>query len=509
MFSLSSRPILVEELKYRLMNDAAGACATFEGWVRNHNDGRSVLRLEYEAYDAVAHKEGERILAEARQRFALHDAVCVHRTGTLAIGDMAVWVGVTASHRDSAFAACRYIIDEVKLRVPIWKKEYYAEGDSGWVNAESHEQQSGNDSAAESRYYSRQTRLPGVGIEGQAKLKAARVLIVGAGGLGCPAAMYLAPAGVGSLTLCDGDLVDASNLHRQVLFDYGDIGRPKAETAAARLRKMNPFITVHALRKHLTVANARELVADCDVVLDCTDNFEAKFLINDAAVLERKPAVFAGIYQFEGQMQVYVPGQTACLRCVWQNVPEPGCVANCIDAGVLGAVPGVFGALQAVETLKLILGMGEGRTPSQILMLNLLAGTPHRVRFSPNAGCHVCGSSPHITSIEPEHYGAHRALEYDLDISGPEGLGRFRIVDIREQSETAEDPITRVATTLLPLSTIDVDTIVMEPGLSYLFCCARGARSLRLVKELRARGHTNVMSLAGGASALNRLTAGQ
>ncbi|HZH97503.1 MAG TPA: ThiF family adenylyltransferase, partial [Fimbriimonadaceae bacterium] len=348
MFRISRDPITVEGVGE---HSAAGAFVTFDGRVRDHNEGQAVLRLEYEAYDELAVSEGERILEEARQRFDVLGIECVHRVGLLEIGDVAVRVGVAAAHRGEAFRACEFVIDEVKRRVPIWKKEYYASGASDWINCHSGEAAM----EAEAAYYARQVRLPDLGQEGQSKLKAARVLVVGAGGLGSSALLYLAASGVGKIGISEDDVLSPSNLHRQVLYNWADVGKPKAALAARRLLALNPFVTaeVHA---RITTDNALAIFQDYDLVLDCTDNFRSKFLLSDAAVAARKPLVQASIYQYEGQLHVYDPKvNSPCLRCTWPEIPAEDCVGSCAEVGVMGVLPGVFGALQASEAIKLIL----------------------------------------------------------------------------------------------------------------------------------------------------------
>ena len=296
-FGFSESPLDLAALRASVADVANGGYASFEGWVRNHNEGIAVTSLEYEAFQQLAVKEGERIVAEACERFGVTVARCVHRVGTLGLGDVAVWVGVSSHHRDEAFRACRYIIDEVKHRVPIWKKEHYVTGDSGWVNCErcaaaasvspvsgqpSHDHAghahahhahhehahhehsatpSGRTTAGLVPDYSRQMTLREVGPAGQAKLAASHVAIVGAGGLGVPVLQFLAGAGVGHLTIIDGDRLEPSNLHRQTWYALADSGELKAELAAQRVRALNPAVqvTVHATR--LDAQNGARLLA--------------------------------------------------------------------------------------------------------------------------------------------------------------------------------------------------------------------------------------------------------
>src|ERR1700730_3471417 len=449
-FSFTREKIDEAALRAQLLDPTAGGYTSFEGWVRNHNEGLAVRHLEYEAFEPLAIKEGERIVAEAIARFGIEHAACVHRIGDLAIGDMAVWVGVSARHRAEAFAACRYIIDEVKHRVPIWKKEHYENGDSGWVNCErcaapsvehsayaatqpgSHAHvHAGHDPAARaghghaghthrpvatptssgfadrsSRFtsaaaaalastharvgapipdYSRQMALKEVGAAGQAKLRASRVLVIGCGGLGVPVISYLTGAGIGRLGLVDGDRLEPSNLHRQTMYALADVGQLKAELAADRVRALNPDVDVRAYTVRLDALNAPALIAQHDLVIDCTDNFATKFLLNDYCVQLGKPVVFASVYQYEGQLQIVRPG-SACLRCVWPEATRDGIVGNCAEAGVLGPVPGIFGGLQAFEAMKLLLDL-PGQLNNELLVLDLLALSTSRVRTKRAAAC--------------------------------------------------------------------------------------------------------------------------
>ncbi len=213
--------------------------------------------------------------------------------------------------------------------------------------------------AAEIRRYARHLALPEVGIEGQKRLKASRVLLVGAGGLGSPVGLYLAAAGIGTLGVVDGDRVEESNLQRQVLYGHSDLGRPKVDAACERLREVNPAITLRPHGLRLAAANAAELVAEYDVVVDCSDNFPTRYLVNDACVLAGKPDVWGAIQRFEGRLSVFWAERGPCYRCLYPEPPPPGVVPSCAEAGVLGVVPGIIGALQANEVVKLILGIGE------------------------------------------------------------------------------------------------------------------------------------------------------
>jgi adenylyltransferase/sulfurtransferase len=507
-FAFSSEPLDPERHRVALADPASGGYASFEGWVRDHNEGRRVERLEYEAFEALAIKEGERIVADAVARFGVSRAACVHRVGALGIGDLAVWVGVSSAHRGEAFAACRYIIDEVKHRVPIWKKEHYTDGDSGWVNCErcaaaahdddhDHAHAPADSGRAFEHDYSRQVALPEVGAGGQAKLAAASVLVVGAGGLGVPVLQYLAAAGVGRMGILDGDHVEASNLHRQPLYGIADLGRAKAEVAAERLATLNRDVALDAIATHATRENVDELVAGYDLVVECTDNFRAKFLVNDAVVRAGKPAVFASVHQYEGQLQVYRPEPDwPCLRCLWPEAPRDGLVGNCAEAGVLGPVPATLGAMQAMQALQLVLGLHAGSSPA-LVMVDLLTLETRRVSARRDPACsHDLGASagaPDAAPIELEFVTLAAAVESGLEL-----------VDIRETWERGFDPPSASIPLHLPLSDLVNGRVQFPAQGRYLVICAHGVRSLSLTEQLRSLGQSEVYSLRGGLAALRR-----
>jgi adenylyltransferase/sulfurtransferase len=512
-FSFSAGPLDTAALQRELRDDTCGGFAAFEGWVRNHNEGHAVTRLEYEAFVELAEKEGARIVAEAVKRFGVTRAACVHRIGSLAIGDIAVWVGVSAAHRDEAFRACRFIIDEVKHRVPIWKKEHYVTGDSGWVNCErcaapaAHEH--AHDHKHENKHehhhqhapqpapdYSRQMALREVGAGGQARLRAASVLVVGAGGLGVPVLQYLAGAGVGRLGIVDGDRLEPSNLHRQTWYALADCGRDKALLAAARVAALNPDVRVepHVLR--LDPANARGLVEGFDLVLDCSDNFSTKFLLNDVALRARKPVLFASVYQYEGQLQLVTGNDgDACLRCVWPEATRDGLVGNCAEAGVLGPVPGVFGSLQALEALKFLLGL-PGLAASEMLIFDLVTLSTQRLRARRAANCAAHGGVPTIASpAMPE------SLEVEFSSIAQALTAGYTLIDVRDSRERIAEPMP-APSLHLPMSKLLAEASSLEPERHYLLVCASGKRSGAAADLLRSQGLSACRSLRGGLKGL-------
>lgn len=558
-FRFSRTPIDVASLRAELADPTCGGYTSFEGLVRNHNEGMSVRHLEYEAFEPLAVKEGERIVAEAIERFGIERAACVHRIGDLAIGEMAVWVGASARHRDEAFRACRYIIDEVKHRVPIWKKEHYENGDSGWVNCErcaapgaeladaahaAHQHDHTHDHVDDHAHaehdhaherdahthdhphpsappnsprtvptpdYSRQMALKEVGARGQGKLRASRVLVVGCGGLGVPVISYLAGAGIGCLGLVDGDRLEASNLHRQTMYALADVGKLKADLAAARVKALNPEVEtrIHAVR--LDAINAPDIVSQYDLVIDCTDNFSTKFLLNDVCVQQRLPVIFSSVYQYEGQLQVVRPDRDgSCLRCIWPEATRDGIVGNCAEAGVLGPVPGTFGSLQAFEALKLLMDL-PGQLGQELLVLDLLTMSISRVRTKRAATCpdHARTALARAQSAAKNQTRGQtqtNELPLEVDFASLEEAqaAGFKIVDIREPHELAKTPTPARNARHLPMAALLHGAPPFNPEGNTLLVCATGRRSLAATQELRSRGITAVTSLRGGLATLNQ-----
>ena len=518
-FRFTRAPIDVAALRAQLADPTAGGYAAFEGWVRNHNEGLAVRHLEYEAFEALAVREGERIVSEAQERFGIEHAACVHRIGDLEIGAMAVWVGVSSRHRHEAFLACRYIIDEVKHRVPIWKKEHYVNGDSGWVNCErcastatvgadtggqavpAHDHHQHHQHYQDDRHtglrpdYSRQMSLRQVGAAGQARLRASSVLVIGCGGLGVPVMSYLAGAGIGRMTLVDADTLEPSNLHRQTLYALAEVGQPKAQLAAERMRALNPEIEVRAITARLDVGSAPDLITQHDVVVDCTDNFTTKFLLNDLCVKLRKPLVVASVYQYEGQLQVVRP-DGACLRCIWPEATRDGLVGNCAEAGVLGPVPATLGSLQALEVLKLLLDL-PGQLRDEMLMFDLLTLTTTHLR---TARSHRCPEH----AIEQASNAVARIgtaatdLEIEFEsLSAAQSAG-FEIIDIREPRELADVPTPAASSRHIPMAQLLAAPTSLGPRRPILLVCASGRRSLAAAQKLHEQGQRNVHSWRGG-----------
>ena len=353
---------------------------------------------------------------------------------------------------------------------------------------------------AEVRRYARHLVLPEVGRAGQARLSASRVLCVGAGGLGSPLLLYLAAAGVGTLGVVDDDVVDVSNLQRQVLYGQGDVGRPKAERAAARLSELNPLVAVEPLSERLTERNALELVSRYDVVADGSDNFATRYLVNDACVLAGKPDVHASVYRFEGLASVLATRGGACYRCLYPDPPEPGSVPSCVEGGVLGVLPGLLGAVQAAETLKLLLGLGEPLV-DRLLVVDALAMSFRTIRVRRDAACAVCGDSPTIRSPEagalacgvPGGAGTITVEALAARLGEPAGL---LLLDVRDPWETAAG--TLPGALAVPLRELSGRIGELPREREVVVVCEAGRRSERAAALLRAEGFARVSSLEGG-----------
>lgn len=340
-------------------------------------------------------------------------------------------------------------------------------------------------------YYSRQTILKDVGEEGQTKLFNSKVLIVGAGGLGHPVATYLAASGIGEIAIIDFDKVEESNLNRQVCFTPDDVGKYKSWVLASRVRQQNPYIKSESILEKLTVNNAEKIISQFDLIIDCCDNFETKFLLHDAAWMLKKDLVQASIYQYEGQLQTFNYSNTTdkgCLRCLWPEVPEKNCTGTCEQAGLIGAVAGVLGSMQAMEVVKLILGLGANNL-NKTTTVDLLSLETQKIKWSKAESCPLCSSTSKIKELDECHY--ENRNEFEL-----KGLNHndFTFIDIREKNEIEKDN----GFLNWPLSELEQWSAKVDDSANYLFICSRGIRSKKLVHDLRSALKDNCYSLYGG-----------
>lgn len=363
--------------------------------------------------------------------------------------------------------------------------------------------------------YSRHLIMPEVGVAGQKKLKAASVLLIGAGGLGSPLAMYLAAAGLGRLGLVDYDVVDYTNLQRQIIHGTKDVGRLKLDSAKARILDINPHVQVDTYEVPLTSANALEIFAPYDIVIDGTDNFPTRYLTNDACVLLGKPNVYGSIYRFDGQASVFYAKEGPCYRCLFPEPPPPGLVPSCAEGGVLGILPGVIGAIQATEAIKLILGIGDSLI-GRLLLYDALTMTMEEVYLRKNPDCPVCGENPTVTElIDYEQFcgvPAHDHSLYQTAAAGetvstitPQELharlqrgDRLRLVDVREPHEWDIANLGHLGATLIPKNKVLEQMGELDTATETVVYCRSGARSADAIRTLQQHGFKKLLNLTGG-----------
>jgi sulfur-carrier protein adenylyltransferase/sulfurtransferase len=355
--------------------------------------------------------------------------------------------------------------------------------------------------------YSRHLILPDVALAGQQRLKQARVLVIGAGGLGSPLALYLAAAGIGTLGLVDFDVVDVTNLQRQILHGTRDVGRPKLDSARDRIADINPHVHVETYDTRLTSANALEIVDDYEIVVDGTDNFATRYLTNDACVILGKPNVYGSIYRFEGQVSVFATLDGPCYRCLFREPPPPGLVPSCAEGGVLGVLPGIVGTLQATEAIKLILGIGRPLV-GRLLLIDALNGVFREVKLRRDPSCPACGTRELRELIDYEAFcGVDANVEETDDVPeiAPRELDeRFRrgdsfdLIDVREPHEW---DIARIAgARLIALGELAGALSSIDDSRDVIVHCKGGSRSAKAVRQLKAAGFRRVWNLAGGIS---------
>jgi sulfur-carrier protein adenylyltransferase/sulfurtransferase len=354
--------------------------------------------------------------------------------------------------------------------------------------------------------YSRHLIMPEVGMEGQLKLKAAKVLCIGAGGLGSPLALYLAAAGVGTIGIVDFDVVDFTNLQRQIIHTTADVGRKKLDSAEDKLRAINPNVNVVRFDTRLSSANALDILAGFDIVIDGTDNFPTRYLVNDACVLTGKPNVYGSIFRFEGQVSVFATDAGPCYRCLYPEPPPPGLVPSCAEGGVLGILPGLVGVMQATEAIKLILGAGEPLV-GRLLLVDSLAMKFRELKLRKNPDCPVCGT--HRTINELIDYnefcgirGEEKTVDNQVSTISVEELKRRKdagedifVLDVREPHEYQ---ICNIQGYLIPLNDLPKRVHELDSSREIVAHCRSGVRSAKAVEFLRQSGFSKVRNLGGG-----------
>ncbi len=363
-------------------------------------------------------------------------------------------------------------------------------------------------SHAETLRYSRHLLLPEVGVEGQRKLKAARVLTIGAGGLGSPLSLYLAAAGVGTIGIVDFDVVDLTNLQRQIVHGTSTLGRPKLESAKARLTDLNPNLKVETHETRLSSENALEIIREYDIVVDGTDNFPTRYLVNDACVLLEKPNVYGSIFRFEGQASVFYAKEGPCYRCLYSEPPPPGLVPSCAEGGVLGVLPGIIGSIQALETIKWIIGAGDSLV-GRLVLFDALRLRFRELKLRKDPGCPICGDQPSIRELID--YEAFCGIGAGPAYEGPEVLVEelkeelaakgedLVLIDVREPHEWEIAHIEGAR--LVPLGQLPERINEFDGHTEIVTYCHKGSRSMKALEILRGAGFGKVRSLAGGIDA--------
>lgn len=345
--------------------------------------------------------------------------------------------------------------------------------------------------------------LPGFGPEGQQRLRDSSVLVIGAGGLGSPALLYLAAAGVGRIGIVDGDEVEISNLHRQVLHAAGDVGRAKVDSARERLQAIDPAISIETHVQQIVADNSRSLIRGWDLVIDGSDNFPTRYVVNDAAFFEGVPVVYGSVFRFEGQVSLFSPPQGPCYRCIYPSPPPAELVPNCEEGGVLGVVPGVVGVLQASEAIRYLTGIGrslEGR----LLLVDLLSASFREMKIPRNRGCALCGESPTIHEVRSTSWSCETGAEVSLneDITPKELSERLadgerpRLIDVREQWEWDLGHIEGAEH--IPLAKLPSQLDQLNPQEEVVVYCRSGGRSGRAVAHMREQGFANARNMLGG-----------
>jgi molybdopterin/thiamine biosynthesis adenylyltransferase/rhodanese-related sulfurtransferase len=363
--------------------------------------------------------------------------------------------------------------------------------------------------SAELSRYARHISLPEVGIEGQQKLKAARVLCVGAGGLGSPLALYLAAAGIGTLGIVDFDVVDASNLQRQIIHTTNDIGRRKLDSAEEKLTALNPGVKVIKHETILTSENALEILKDYDIVADGTDNFPTRYLVNDACVLLGKPNVYGSVFRFEGQASVFATREGPCYRCLYPEPPPPGTVPNCAEGGVLGILPGLVGVIQATEVIKLVLAKGD-LLIGRLLLVDALAMRFRELKLRKNPQCPVCGDNPTVTRLIDYQQFCGLAPQSSKEKTLNSGIPQITVQELKRRLDAGDDimildvrepyeyKIANIGGTLIPQNEVPRRLAEIDRNREIVVQCRSGGRSQRIAEFLAAQGYPNVKNLAGG-----------
>ena len=358
--------------------------------------------------------------------------------------------------------------------------------------------------------YSRHLIMPEVALDGQKKLKAAKVLTVGTGGLGSPLALYLAAAGIGTIGIVDFDVVDESNLQRQIIHGTSDVGRPKVESARDKIKDINPNVEVVVHEEALTSENALEIFADYDVIVDGTDNFPTRYLVNDACVLLGKPNVYGSIFRFEGQASVFWAEEGPCYRCLYPEPPPPGLVPSCAEGGVLGILPGAIGVVQATEAVKLILGIGEPLI-GRLMLYDALGMSFREMKLRKDPGCPICGENPTVTELID--YEEFCGIPQANAVAQEHGVPEITVRELKQKMDAGEDinvldvrepheyEVANIGVKLIPLGELPQRLAELDQDEYFVVHCKTGGRSAKAIKILQDAGFGHVYNVEGGITA--------
>ncbi len=464
MFTIKSNQILSTDLNELLQDKGSGGVVIFEGKVRNNNEGKTVKSLEYQVYHSLALKEGNKIIEEAKNKFSINGAWAIHREGHLELEDIAIIIGTMAKHRSDAYKANQYIIDQIKLRLPIWKKEHYLCEEPKWVFCKDHLHHA---HICSHEYYKKQSN-----IIDQNKLTQKKVIVIGAGGLGCSVLTSLAQAGIGEITIVDFDQVSATNLHRQFLYSPHQVGEFKSEIAKLKLKEMNPLIKIRSLCLDINQLNAINILKDQDLVIDCTDNLLTKYLLHDSCIKIILPLITGSVFKNQGTIRTFNHDfSQGCFNCYSPKNQTDEFIGNCNDFGVLGSTVNFFGSLMASEAIQFF-NKSLNESLKHTLLIDLENLTFQKILNKKNQNCIKCSNQDFEVTIFK-----------NLEVTNDQLSDDSNIIDVKSLSINE----------VIPLLTPDKKNVLF---------CHRGIRSKSITISLREQGYSNTFSLKGGECSL-------
>lgn len=494
---IQKEKIKENDLLVKTRSSHCGGIFVFEGRVRLSNNKKLVKHIEYECHYPLAYNIFNALIIKIKKKFQLNYFQCVHRVGKVKAGECALWLGIRSIHRNDSIHACDYIITYIKNKFPIWKKEIYYNSKHSWIDDSNILLNKKKVIKFNKKdFYSRQVLIPSIGEHGQKKLENKSILIVGAGGLGSAVITYLIRAGIGKIGICEYDTVEISNLHRQILYSLKDIGKKKSYILKEKLKHINPFIKVEIYQKLLSIKNVRFFFKKYDLILDCTDNFSTKFLINDASFFYKKPIIRASVHHFFGQLEVYNSiWKSACIRCLWATFPDDKKIGSCSQNGIIGAVTGVIGSMQALTAIKYLLNIGEN-LKNKITMIDLLNINYNKLKTIKNNKCILCGDNPTLFKLNKKNYKYNATNKIEISkIDFIKNKNNYTLIDIREIKNN--NTYMHFAMSILHTK-LSFFSSQLKNNKKYLLFCSNGKQSLQAASWLRQLGFYNIYSLDGG-----------